>query len=34
METRNFLNTKIFSDATYDTAFAPVKYFSKRRYVT
>ena len=24
METRNFLNTKIISDVTYDTAIAPV----------
>ena len=30
METRNFLNTKAISDAAYDTAIAPVKYFSKR----
>ena len=34
METRNFLNTKIISDATYDTAIAPVKYSSKRHYAT
>ena len=24
METQNFLNTKIISDVTYDTAIAPV----------
>ena len=34
MERRNFLNTKIISDATYDTAIAPVKYSSKRHYAT
>ena len=32
METRNFLNTKIISDATHDTATAPVKYSSKCHY--
>ena len=32
---RNFLNAqKIFSDATYDTAIAPVKYPSKCHYAT
>ena len=34
METRNFLNTKIISDATYDTAIAPAKYSFKRHYAT
>ena len=34
MERRNFLNTKIISDATYDTAIAPIKYSPKRHYAT
>ena len=33
MQTRNFLNPKIISDATYDTAISPVKYSSKCPYV-
>ena len=33
MQTQNSLNTKIISDATYDTAIAPVKYSSKCHYV-
>ena len=35
MVKQNFLNTqKKFSDATYDTAIAPVKYPSKCHYAT
>ena len=34
MERRNFLNAKIISDATYDTAIAPIKYSPKRHYAT